>query len=135
MTGSPSSFEPDPTRSPVPASGDETAGDGPAFELGHAEAAAGETLVRVEDLVKHFEIRGGLLGVSKLGAVRAVDGVSFEVRRGETLGLVGESGCGKTTLGKVMLRLIPPTSGQVYVKGFVPSPTLTEFFTNVWLDK
>jgi oligopeptide/dipeptide ABC transporter ATP-binding protein len=72
-------------------------------------------LLRVEHVVKHFPIRGGLLGVTTIGAVRAVDDVSFEVRRGETLGLVGESGCGKTTLGKVILRLIPATSGQVYV--------------------
>jgi len=79
----------------------------------------GETdvLVEVQDLVKHFEIRGGLLGVRIIGAVQAVDGVSFDVRRGETLGLVGESGCGKTTLGKVLLRLIPPTSGRVTVNG------------------
>ena len=85
----------------------------------HHVAAADETvaLVAVRDLVKHFEIRGGLLGVKKIGAVRAVDGVSFDVRRGETLGLVGESGCGKTTLGKVILRLIPPTSGAVEVNG------------------
>jgi oligopeptide/dipeptide ABC transporter ATP-binding protein len=76
-----------------------------------------ETLVEVQDLVKHFEIRGGLLGFRKIGAVQAVDGVSFNVRRGETLGLVGESGCGKTTLGKVLLRLIPPTSGKVIVNG------------------
>jgi oligopeptide/dipeptide ABC transporter ATP-binding protein len=55
------------------------------------------------------------MGTSQIGAVRAVDDVSFEVRRGETLGLVGESGCGKTTLGKVILRLIPATSGQVYI--------------------
>jgi oligopeptide/dipeptide ABC transporter ATP-binding protein len=75
------------------------------------------TLVEVKDLVKHFEIRGGLLGVRKIGAVQAVDGVSFDVLRGETLGLVGESGCGKTTLGKVLLRLIPPTSGKVTVNG------------------
>jgi peptide/nickel transport system ATP-binding protein/oligopeptide transport system ATP-binding protein len=75
-----------------------------------------EVLLRVENLVKHFEIRGGLLGVSRIGAVRAVDGVSFTVRKGETLGLVGESGCGKTTLGKVILRLIPATSGRVTVK-------------------
>ncbi len=81
-----------------------------------AEPAEGETLLRVENLVKHFEIRGGLLGISKVGAVRAVDGVSFSVRKGETLGLVGESGCGKTTLGKVILRLIPATSGRVTVK-------------------
>jgi oligopeptide transport system ATP-binding protein len=76
-----------------------------------------ETLVEVRDLVKHFEIRGGLLGIRQIGAVQAVDGVSFDVRRGETLGLVGESGCGKTTLGKVMLRLIPPTSGKVTING------------------
>ena len=62
-------------------------------------AGGGEVLLRVDNLVKHFEIRGGLLGISKVGAVRAVDGVSFTVRRGETLGLVGVSGCGKTTLG------------------------------------
>ena len=76
-----------------------------------------ETLVEVQDLVKHFEIRGGLLGFRKIGAVRAVDGVSFSVRKGETLGLVGESGCGKTTLGKVILRLIPATSGSVTIDG------------------
>jgi oligopeptide/dipeptide ABC transporter ATP-binding protein len=77
----------------------------------------GDVLVSVRDVVKHFEIRGGVLGISKVGAVRAVDGVSFDVRKGETLGLVGESGCGKTTLGKVILRLIEPTSGSVWFKG------------------
>ena len=70
---------------------------------------APEALLEVRDLRKHFEIRGGLLGARRVGAIRAVDGVSFEVRRGETLGLVGESGCGKTTLGKLILRLMPPT--------------------------
>jgi oligopeptide/dipeptide ABC transporter ATP-binding protein len=81
--------------------------------------APGDVLLQVDDLVKHFEIRGGLLGVSTIGAVRAVDGVSFSVRKGETLGLVGESGCGKTTLGKVILRLIPATSGRVMIKNKV----------------
>jgi len=74
-------------------------------------------LLEVDGLVKHFDIRGGLFGVSKLGAVRAVDGVSFTVTEGETLGLVGESGCGKTTLGKVILRLLPPTAGSVTFDG------------------
>jgi oligopeptide transport system ATP-binding protein len=79
----------------------------------------GTDLVKVDNLVKHFEIRGGLLGITKLGAVRAVDGVSFSVKKGESLGLVGESGCGKTTLGKVVLRLLPATSGRVEIGGKV----------------
>jgi oligopeptide/dipeptide ABC transporter ATP-binding protein len=92
----------------------------PTFRAATADRAAsghtGDVLVSVSDVVKHFEIRGGMLGVTKIGAVRAVDGVSFDVRKGETLGLVGESGCGKTTLGKVILRLIEPTSGTVRFK-------------------
>jgi oligopeptide transport system ATP-binding protein len=80
-------------------------------------AGGGQPLLRVENLVKHFEIRGGPLGLAKVGAVRAVDGVSFDVRAGETLGLVGESGCGKTTLGKVILRLLPATAGEVTFEG------------------
>jgi oligopeptide/dipeptide ABC transporter ATP-binding protein len=76
-----------------------------------------DTLLSIRDLKKHFEVRGGILGVSKVASIRAVDGVSLEVRRGETLGLVGESGCGKTTLGKVVLGLIPATSGVVEFKG------------------
>ena len=78
---------------------------------------APEALLEVCDLRKHFEIRGGFLGARRIGAVRAVDGVSFEVRRGETLGLVGESGCGKTTLGKLILRLMPLSHGEVRFAG------------------
>ncbi len=73
-------------------------------------------LVRVRDLVKHFPIRGGIMQRT-IGMVQAVDGVSFEVRRGETLGLVGESGCGKTTVGRLVLRLIEPTSGSIEFDG------------------
>jgi oligopeptide transport system ATP-binding protein len=86
---------------------------------GAAGVAQADTLIRVDNLVKHFDIKGGLLGVSTVGAVKAVDGVSFSVKRGEALGLVGESGCGKTTLGKVILRLLPATSGRVEVDGQV----------------
>jgi peptide/nickel transport system ATP-binding protein len=71
-----------------------------------------ELLLEVRDLQKHFPIRKGLLGRAA-GAVRAVDGVSFSLQRGETLGLVGESGCGKTTVGRCLLRLIEPTAGRV----------------------
>ena len=72
----------------------------------------GEILVEVKNLVKYFPVRAGLLQ-RVVNQVKAVDDVSFFVRKGETLGLVGESGCGKTTVGRTMLRLIEPTSGTV----------------------
>jgi peptide/nickel transport system ATP-binding protein/oligopeptide transport system ATP-binding protein len=76
----------------------------------------GAPLVQVRDLVKHFPVRGGVLQRT-VGWVQAVDGVSFDIRRGETLGLVGESGCGKTTVGRLLLRLIEPTSGSISFDG------------------
>jgi oligopeptide/dipeptide ABC transporter ATP-binding protein len=76
----------------------------------------GETLVEVNNLVKYFPVRAGLLQ-RVVNQVKAVDDVSFFVRKGETLGLVGESGCGKTTVGRTMLRLIEPTAGAVKFDG------------------
>jgi oligopeptide/dipeptide ABC transporter ATP-binding protein len=73
-------------------------------------------LIEVTDLKKHFPLRKGILGRT-VGNVLAVDGVSFSINEGETLGLVGESGCGKTTVGRTVLRLIEPTSGQIKIKG------------------
>jgi ABC-type oligopeptide transport system ATPase subunit len=70
-------------------------------------------LLRVDHLKKHFPITGGLFG-RRVGAVRAVDGISFDIKRGETLGLVGESGCGKSTTGRAILQLQKPTSGNVF---------------------
>jgi peptide/nickel transport system ATP-binding protein/oligopeptide transport system ATP-binding protein len=70
----------------------------------------------VTDLVKHFPIHGGLLQ-RQVGAVKAVDGVSFTIARGETLGLVGESGCGKSTIGKTVLKLLEPTAGRIVLGG------------------
>jgi oligopeptide transport system ATP-binding protein len=76
----------------------------------------GAALLEVKSLVKHFPVGGGFFG-GRRGIVRAVDGVSFTIRRGETLGLVGESGCGKTTTGRCILQLERPTSGQVIFEG------------------
>lgn len=75
-----------------------------------------EYLIEVNNLTKRFPIKGGLLG-REIGAVNAVNNVSFKIRKGETLGLVGESGCGKTTLGRSILRLIEPTSGEILFNG------------------
>ena len=76
-----------------------------------------EVLLRVEDLAKHFPIRRGIVVRRQVGAVRAVDGVTFDIYRGETLGLVGESGCGKSTTGRTILQLYRPTRGKVIFKG------------------
>jgi len=77
--------------------------------------AAGEALLSVRNLTKHFEVRGGLRGGS--GTVRAVQDVSFDIYPGETLGLVGESGCGKTTVGRLVLKLEEPTGGEIRFDG------------------
>ena len=76
----------------------------------------GPPLLEVRNLVKHFHVGGGLFG-GKAGLVRAVDGVSFSLHRGQTLGLVGESGCGKTTTGRCILQLERPTSGEIVFEG------------------
>jgi oligopeptide transport system ATP-binding protein len=95
------------TETPAP-----TAGPAP----GPADRGSPTPLVEVVNLVKHFPVKTGIM--QRTGAwVRAVDDVSFEVRKGETLGLVGESGCGKTTVGRLILRLIDPTAGSIRFDG------------------
>jgi peptide/nickel transport system ATP-binding protein/oligopeptide transport system ATP-binding protein len=79
--------------------------------------SAGEPLIRVRDLVKHFPLTRGIVLQRQVGAVRAVDGVSFDVIEGETIGLVGESGCGKSTTARLITRLLEPTSGEIHYKG------------------
>jgi peptide/nickel transport system ATP-binding protein/oligopeptide transport system ATP-binding protein len=80
-------------------------------------AAASENLVEVRDLVKHFPVTRGIVFQRQVGAVHAVDGVSLAVKRGESLGLVGETGCGKSTTARLIARLLDPTSGSVHFEG------------------
>lgn len=87
-----------------------------AFEPVTKSPPATETIIDVRDLRTHFPIRKGIFSHT-VGYVKAVDGVTFSVDRGKTLGLVGESGCGKTTVGRTILRLIPATSGEVLYRG------------------
>jgi peptide/nickel transport system ATP-binding protein/oligopeptide transport system ATP-binding protein len=80
-------------------------------------SANGENLVEVRDLTKHFPITQGIVFQRQIGAVKAVDGVSFDVKRGETLGIVGETGCGKSTTARLLVRLLDPTSGTILFDG------------------
>ncbi|WP_030452179.1 ABC transporter ATP-binding protein [Herbidospora cretacea] len=80
-------------------------------------APQGDPILEVRDLVKHFPLTQGIVMKRQIGAIKAVDGVSFDLRRGETLGVVGESGCGKSTLAKLLMALEKPTSGSVKVNG------------------
>jgi oligopeptide transport system ATP-binding protein len=74
-------------------------------------------VLELRGLVKYFPLRGGILSRHPGGFIRAVDGVSFSIRKGETLGLVGESGCGKSTLARLILRVLEPTAGRILLKG------------------
>ena len=81
------------------------------------KAALGDTLVEVKDLHMYFPVTSGLILQHKVGEVKAVDGITFDIKKGETLGLVGESGCGKSTTGRAVLLLYRPTSGSVVFDG------------------
>src|SRR5436189_2556294 len=82
-----------------------------------ARPRTGNELLIVEDLKKHFPVTRGIIFQKEIASVKAVDGVSFSVREGETLGVVGESGCGKSTMARCVMRLLEPTGGQIIFDG------------------
>ena len=84
---------------------------------GAAVGAVGEPILEIRDLVKHYPLTQGIVIRRQVGAVKAVDGVSFDLRKGETLGIVGESGCGKSTVAKMLVGLEQPTSGRIRYQG------------------
>src|SRR5690348_14450257 len=88
----------------------------PTAQASRPPHKGGEPLLKVTNLVKHFPVRGGIFRTIR-DWVKAVDGVSFDIGVGETVGLVGESGCGKTTVGRSILRLIPEATGEVLYQG------------------
>jgi oligopeptide/dipeptide ABC transporter ATP-binding protein len=91
-----------------------------SLEQSGVVATSGEPagpLVRIRDLVKHFPLTRGIIIQRKIGAVRAVDGISFDIQRGETLGLVGETGCGKSTTARLIMRLLEATAGEIDFEG------------------
>ena len=90
----------------------------PSVDIGAAPSAAkGEVLLEVRGLVKYFPVTEGIVIQKTVAEVKAVDGISFDIRKGETLGLVGESGCGKTTTGRCILQLERPTEGAIIFDG------------------
>src|SRR5216684_4184932 len=93
-----------------------TGSQGCVHPCGGYGCSMSEPLLSVRNLTKEFALKGGLFG-RRAGSVHAVDGVDFHIDRGETLGLVGESGCGKSTTGRCVLRLIEPTSGEIHFEG------------------
>jgi peptide/nickel transport system ATP-binding protein len=91
--------------------------NGAAARLPALAAASGDEILRVQDLKVHFPLTKGIVIRRQVGTVQAVDGVSFALRRGDTLGLVGESGCGKSTTGLAVLRMLEPTAGRILFEG------------------
>src|SRR3954449_11036085 len=88
----------------------------PRETMGVAEYDGSELLV-VDNLKKHFPVTRGIIFQKQIAAVKAVDGVSFRVKQGETLGIVGESGCGKSTMARCIMRLLDPTAGKLIFRG------------------